>query len=589
MVAVLVAAMVWLPPAASGLERPGELTILHTSDYHAHAEPFDHASGTNIGGYARLQSYRDGLVARGRKVLLLSSGDTIQGTLPYRLFKKFPEIEVMNRLGFAAMALGNHEFDGGTEVLAEAFAGCAFPILAANLRLPAGSSLNRLVKPWTMLEADTTGGPVRIALIGLTDEMLIDAVPRGLLEGVTVHDAFTTLRHLLPEVRRAKPDLILVLAHLGWPREVGLADTFPEVAGILGGHTHLFTDPPIVRETPHGHQFLSEPGEYGRALTRYDLRLTPASSGVRVEVAAAALVYMDSRVPEAAGIKEKLAAYRAECDKTNAAVVGAATALLDGDRPQIRSRDTNLGNLVADSFATALGADIGLVNGGGIRGSILPGEITVGDCLDVLPFENYLVKLQMTGESLYRLYEQVEEGMRFFPGYGGFLHVSKGFAARFTRDGPRLSLHGRAIDPTGIYTVSTVDFLANGGNGLEALTRCVASEATRTLAADALVELVKNRKTIGAETETRTRVEIALSGEAGPAPTAAGSGHEAAAGHGMSWSDLLDPGALLADLAAWLGGRALAVGVIGGGSHSMIEAGAIPLPFDRLVPAAPVD
>lgn len=587
------------PGPAVGLDGPAAFTILHVSDFHGHLEPFDCASGSALGGVARLQCYKAALEAKGRRVLVLSSGDAIQGTLSYRLFRRFPEVELMNRLGVAAMALGNHEFDGGIDLLAAGFADCAFPLLSANLRVSAEHPLARLVRPWALLEVPTTGGTARLAVIGLTDEMLIDSAPAYLLRGVAVGDAFTVMRRLLPEVKRARPDLIVVLSHLGWPREVGLAEAFPEVAGVLGGHTHLFVDPPLVRETAYGHQFLSQPGEYGRALTRYDLRLIPVPAPVatavwapaRVEVQAAALVPIDATVPEDPGIHAWLAAFRAEFASATGEVIGRASDLLDGDRPRIRRRDTNLGNLIADAMLEAWPADVAFMNGGGIRGSIATGEISVGDCLAVLPFENRLVRLAMRGHDLYRLFAQVEEGVRFFPDYGGFLHVSKGFQVRLGGpDGPQLHLRGKPIDRQQVYTVTTVDFLAGGGNGLEALTRHLASETSNLLVADALIAAIRRRQTVGGPVEERTQVRFDPGRRSATAPGSdrplgkaqppAPEKAMAVVSVGWRWVDLLSPASWWRGLAAGLARRSVVAPTVVGG---------IEIPFPVLIPSPPWD
>ena len=103
------------------------LTILHTSDVHAHLLPYDCASGTSLGGYARIKAYKDALTKKNQINLIFSSGDVFQGTLFFRFFRGLPDIQFMNDTGYTAMALGNHEFDGGqrhaNRVFAHAIAG----------------------------------------------------------------------------------------------------------------------------------------------------------------------------------------------------------------------------------------------------------------------------------------------------------------------------------------------------------------------------------------------------------------------------------------------------------------------------------
>lgn len=491
---------------------PLDLTILHTSDYHGYYQPFDCASGTKMGGYAKVKAYKDNLEMQGRKVLLLSSGDVVQGTMAYRVFGRYPDIELMNVSGYAAMTLGNHEFDGKEPVLLDSFKAANFDILSANLKLPKNSRLKEMVKDFKIMDVSVGSQTLRMAFIGATDEMMIDTFPTGFLPGIVVEDAFKTLRRVLPHVKARGVQAIFLLSHLGWVREIGVADAFPEIFGILGGHTHLFVNPPLIRDIPNGHQFFSEPGQYGQAIDRYDLRFTLVNGAVHQEVVGAELVEMNNTLPEDPEIKAIVDEFNEEVSEKTKGVIGEALVHLEGDRPMIRVQETNLGNLIADSMLKVLPADFALTNGGGIRTSILKGPIIIGDCLKVLPFENYLVKLKMTGANVYDLFEQIENGILFFPGFGAFPHVSKGFRVEIGPDGSHLFLHGKPIERDKIYYVTTSDFLANGGNGLTEFQNCIGSEATGILLSEALIELVKEMKKVSAGVEGRITINRARKG-----------------------------------------------------------------------------
>ncbi|HOY67932.1 MAG TPA: bifunctional UDP-sugar hydrolase/5'-nucleotidase [Candidatus Ozemobacteraceae bacterium] len=503
--------------SAAPLRGPVDVTIIHTSDIHAHLMPFDCASGTAMGGYARMKAYRDTLVTKGRNVVLLSSGDVFQGTLFYRFYRGIPDATFMSQMGYAAMAIGNHEFDGGQDGMFEAFRDAKFPILSANLRFGASKSLSNLVKPSTIVTVPAGDRNLRIGIIGITDEELEKDVQKVFLKGIEVENAVPALRREVKHLRAQGCDAIFALTHIGWDRDLELADQFPEITGFMGGHTHMFSDPPLVRQVAGGHQFISQPGEFGSYVSRLDLRFEPAGDGIRCQVLAAGLVPLTSDMPEDPAIKATVDQLWKKVEEKTSEKLADTVTRLDGDRPLVRRQETNLGNLVADAFVRVMPAEIGLVNGGGIRSSIPAGPVRVADCLNVMPFDNYLARLKMTGATLQKLFEQVRSDFLTTPSYGGFMHVSRGFKVRYTPAGVELTYLGRPIEPETVYTVVTNDFLANGGNGLTPFTEALASEASAIICADAMMQHVKALQAIDARVEGRIELQIQPAGFRHPA------------------------------------------------------------------------
>ncbi len=498
------------PATAANLTAPVEITVLHTSDIHAHLMPFDCASGTAMGGYARMKAYRDRLEASGKKLVMLSSGDVFQGTLFFRFFRGIPDATFMSRMGYAAMAIGNHEFDAGQDALHEAFRDASFPILSANLRFTANKSLPGLVKQSTVVSIPVGGQTFKLGLIGITDEELENDVPKANLKGIVVEDAVTALRREVKKLQAQGCDTIFALTHAGWNRDLELAAQFPEITGFLGGHSHMFADPPLVEGSSAGHRFISQPGEFGSHVSRLDLRFEPDGQGVRCIVTAAGLVPLTSDMPEDPSIKSTVDQLWKQVEEKTSEKLAETVTRLDGDRPLVRSQETNLGNVVADSLLNAVPGQIGVINGGGIRTSIAVGAVRIADCLNVMPFDNYLTSLRMYGSTIQRLFEQVHKEMTTTAGYGGFLQVSRGFNVKYKPSGVELTYLGRPLEPGTIYTVVTNDFLANGGNGLPQFTECVSSETTAILCADALMQYVKKLKSIDARIEGRIERQVEL-------------------------------------------------------------------------------
>jgi len=483
-----------------------DFTILHTSDIHAHLQVFDGPTGNSVGGYARIKKYKDTLEERGKEVIMLSSGDVFQGTFFYRFFQGIPDMEFMNQTGYSAMTLGNHEFDNGQEALSEALSYAMFPVLAANIEYKKIPQLQKRIKPYTFLEVGKEGRKVKIAVIGLVPEELKKIVQPVFVKDFDVRDAISTLRRYLPEVRKAQPDMILVLSHLGWDKEVELFELFPEIDGILGGHTHLSINPPPVVEGPNGHRFISQAGEWGQHVTRYDITFYP-DSRQKVEVTAAGLVHMSSDMPEDSKMAAKIRKLWEQIQVKVNVPLGVAEVFLNGERQYVRNIETNLGNLVADCFAEIIPADMALINGGGIRSSIATGTITIGSCLNVLPFDDYLVKLRLHGSSIKKIFNQVAAEMNVAGGFGGFLQVSQGLQVDYSQGELKVLFNGREIEDNKVYTVTTNEFLASGGNGLTAFTEAIDTESTGKMTADALIQFVKTKETVHPKLENRIKVK----------------------------------------------------------------------------------
>ncbi|MDD3001836.1 MAG: bifunctional UDP-sugar hydrolase/5'-nucleotidase, partial [Candidatus Riflebacteria bacterium] len=473
---------------------PVRLTILHTSDIHAHLMEFENQNNEIVGGYARIKKYKDALEAEGQSVLMLSSGDISQGTFFYRFFEGVPDVEYMNQTGYAAMTLGNHEFDKGQEILVEAIKNAKFPILGANIKFKRIPSLQNLIKPYTIVNTGKDNS-IKVAIIGLVPENLTSVVQSVFVKDIDIKKAQNTVRALLPEIKAQKPDMILVLSHLGWEKELEVFEQFPEIDGILGGHTHLFIDPPAVTKGANGHRFMSQPGEFGQNVTRYDINIYKNSS-FKIEVERAGLIKMDYKVENDPKISVEVQKLWKQIEGKVSEPVAETKVFLDGSRSNVRRIETNLGDLLCDSMAELTNADGAIMNGGGIRESIKEGTITTGDVLNVLPFDNYMVKLTLKGESLKKLFKQVNELNNTPGGFGGFLQISSAMRVDYNKTEPLMSFNQKEIDDNKLYTITTNDFLAEAGNGLSALKEAVNTETTGILGSDMFLRYLKQVKTV---------------------------------------------------------------------------------------------
>lgn len=233
----------------SGFSQNGVLAILHTNDTHSQIEPFEYKEMGLVGGVLRRNEMITQTRAQYPQLLLLDAGDFSQGTPYFNFFKGYVEIELMNRMGYDATTLGNHEFDNGVKALAKRLKKAKFDIVCANYTFK-NRLLKREVKPFIILER----AGFKIGIFGLTTDLTGLTSPET-LELVTYHDAIESAKILVPMLRNdLKCDLIICLSHLGFDSEDPenpVCDTTlaKEVGGIdiiIGGHTHTFLSEPYM-------------------------------------------------------------------------------------------------------------------------------------------------------------------------------------------------------------------------------------------------------------------------------------------------------------------------------------------------------
>ncbi|MEG1556608.1 MAG: metallophosphoesterase, partial [Bacteroidales bacterium] len=187
-----------------------ELVILHTNDTHSQIEPYQDKKRGEIGGYLRRYELIKQLKAENSNILILDAGDFSQGTPYFNLFKGFPEIEMMSKMGYRAVVLGNHEFDNGTKALAKRLKKASFDVVCANYTFK-DKALQKIVKPYIILEINH----LKIGIFGLTVNLEGLAFPE-VMKQVEYHDAIEIAKKIVPYLKNElKCDIIICLSHLG--------------------------------------------------------------------------------------------------------------------------------------------------------------------------------------------------------------------------------------------------------------------------------------------------------------------------------------------------------------------------------------
>lgn len=464
-----------------------EIIILHNNDVHSRLESHvPEGAEVEQGGRVRLATLVDEIreMYGADKVLLLDAGDAIHGMNIDNLFGGLPSIEVMNAMGYNAFTPGNHEFNYGQEVLAQRIADARFPTLAANVTRADGS----LFAGYSALIQEFDG--VKVGIIGLVaEETPIVTHPKN-VEGLVFHDPIATAKRVVKTVA-PRVDLLIVLSHLGYNMDVELAKAVPELDVIVGGHSHTELD---TAQEVNG-VLIVQAHEYANNL-----------GFLRLEVEDGNIVHYDSflipvtaDLPKHPEVQAIVDYWNEQVQQRLNQVIGRSNASWDGERASVRTKETNLGNLVADIIREAVDSDIAVTNGGGIRASIHPGEIRVADIYNTLPFDNTLVVVEMLGMDII---EALEHSVRLLPEQnGGFLQVS---GITFEVDptavpGGRVinvQVGGEKLAMSRYYTVATNDFLAAGGDGYDAFQNAKLVAETGIVLKDVMVDYFLDNPTV---------------------------------------------------------------------------------------------
>jgi 5'-nucleotidase len=553
--------------AQAAIEAPTSrypVQILSLNDFHGNLEPpsgsngrlvVDHrlsADGTkaedvtvDAGGVAALAANLRQARAGQARTVTVAAGDLVGASpLISAAFHDEPTIEAMNALGLGATAVGNHEFDEGYRELlrldaggcladgptgrdnqnscpdpSAPFAGASFPYLAANVRYAGGPAAGRTILPpyWVR----SFGGGVRIGFIGLTLKETPTIVTQSGVAGLTFTDEVATANALVPRLRRAGVDAIVVLVHQGgtptrqqWTPPGGGSYTVtptydqtcqkggslapdspilpiargldPSIDVVISGHTHQ----PYVCEVPDplGHpRLVTSASSFGRLFTDIRLRYDTKSGDVLRAGATAANTIVRRDVTPDATLQALVDRYGRLVAPIAAAPIGAISTATVSREP-FPSGESPLGDLIADaqladpSVVGGHGTPVlALMNPGGIRADLragADGTVTYGAAFEVQPFNNYLVSMTLTGADLYDLLEQQwSGGNEVAP---KVLAVSKGVSYTWDRARPvgsrvvpgsvKVGTTVVADDAGQTFRVVTNSFLADGGDNFTAFT-----------------------------------------------------------------------------------------------------------------------
>ena len=490
-------------PAATAEPQDVHLRIIAINDFHGHIA----TSSTAFGGVGRADYLAANIAAVRAEYehsVFVSAGDLIGGSpLVSALFHDEPTIEAMNLMGLDINAVGNHEFDDGSEELVrmqqggahptdgdldgDPFGGADFQFLAANVT--DDTTGNTIFPPYAVRKYQGIG----VAFIGLTLEGTANIVARSSVEGLKFADEAETVNSLIPELRNKGIEAVVVLLHEGGFSDGGRDDCGSGLDGGIAEITVQLDDAVDLVIAGHTNdEFVCEIGgkwvtmadSAGRLFTVIDVTLDAATKDLTVQDIRNLPNSQDGVTPdrELTALIEKyelLSAPRAN------AVIGRTTS--DILRQANEAGESALGDVIADAHLEATreaGAVVAFMNQGGIRNDILfassgpesDAELTYAEAFSVHPFGNSLVTMTLTGQQIDALLEQ-----QFRPGEvttRGILQVSEGFSYAWDGSQPvgsrvdisSIAINGIAVEPDAPYRITANSYLADGGSGFGVFT-----------------------------------------------------------------------------------------------------------------------
>ncbi|WP_323785204.1 bifunctional metallophosphatase/5'-nucleotidase [Thalassovita sp.] len=453
------------------------LTILHTNDFHARFEPIskydsgcsseDNTEGKCFGGSARLMTAIDAARSRSNNSILVDGGDQFQGTLFYTYYKGKLAAEMMNKMRYDAMTVGNHEFDDGPEVLRGFMDAVDFPVLMSNADVSGEDMLAGKLAKSTVIER----GGEKLGLIGLTPHDTPELSSPG--PNIVFTDPVDAVQGEVDKLTGMGVNKIIVLSHSGYNVDKNVAAGTTGVDVIVGGHSNTYLSNTSDRaEGPYptmvGDTAIVSAYAYGKFLG--ELNVTFDDTGKVLEAKGEPII-MDAGVAEEEATKARIAEAAIPLDEIRNKVVAEAAGEIIGAKTECRAMECPMGNLVADAMldrVKAQGIQIAIQNGGGLRASIDAGPVTMGEVLTVLPFQNTLSTFHVTGATILAALEngvsQIEDGAGRFPQVAGM-----SFAFDKSQPvGSRISdvmIGGEPLDMEKVYGAVSNNFVRNGGDG----------------------------------------------------------------------------------------------------------------------------
>jgi 5'-nucleotidase len=484
------------------------ITLLQVNDVYQFA-PVDRGAA---GGLGRLATLRKQIIKESPNTLFLMSGDTISPSVESNTYKGAQMIDAWNAIGLDFAVFGNHEFDFGPDELLKRIKESHFTWLGANVVDTKSGKTFANTPPFVLREYQG----VKLGIFGLVLPETKSTSRPG--PDIDFLPACETAKKTVTEMRSAGASVIVALTHLSMSEDKALARCIEGIDVIIGGHEHtllqsLSDRTPIFKMT-------SDAREMGRIelfinatngkLQSMDWEILPVNNKVELDAQfVATMSKYDSLM------------------KTLDVLVGRTDVPLNAKSEAGRTEETNMGNFIADAFRLETGADVAIMNGGSIRAdNVMPvGELTRRDVLSILPFNNPIVKIEVTGAVLRAALEHgVSQSGGESTQPGRFPQVS---GMRFAFDGKRpagsrvteVTVGVSPLDDKKNYTVALSSFVAGGGDGYDMFknARMIIKPEAKLIDSEILSKAISTRDSISPKVDGRIRrIDKTTAGEQAP-------------------------------------------------------------------------
>jgi S-sulfosulfanyl-L-cysteine sulfohydrolase len=462
-----------------------QITLVQLNDLHGymecHQEWFWGPTGfeyRKVGGLARIKTLVEGMRLHGESVLLFDNGDTLHGTAPLVRSEGKIILPVLNQMGFSAMT-AHWEFAYGPDVLLERTRELDYPLLAMNVYRKEDGS--RPFLPYIVKDIDGT----RVAILGIACNIVDKTMPPSYSKGLRFTDGRAELPGIVDEVRaKERPDLVVLLSHLGFPQDCRLLAEVEDVDVCLSSHTHnrLFTPVKV------GKTVVIQSGCHGSFLTRLVLTISAGA----IEVVEHKLVTVEQSVtpdPETeAMVFDLLEPSREELDE----VVGT----ISPDLNRATMLESTADNFLLQSMLAATDTEIAFSNGWRYGAPIPAGLVTRNDLYNLIPMDPEISLVELKGDEVVAMIEENLErtySRNPMDQMGGYTKRCLGMKTYFKVENPAghrvqdMFIQGERIDRKKVYTASFVTmqgvpdrYGANrSGSGIQAVEAMAAHLANR--------------------------------------------------------------------------------------------------------------
>ena len=491
-----VTAAVAMTAAVALADTPSRLVIMHTNDTHSQIDP----DSKGLGGVARRKVLVDSIRAAAPATLLVDAGDAVQGTLFFNIFRGEVEDSLMNLLGYDVQILGNHEFDNGITELAERWKHLRADRITTNYDLRAVPELDSLFIPYVI----KTFGDKRVGLIGINldpEGMIAPANCRGIVFLDPTEAANATAWHLRHNERC---DYVIAVTHIGYAgkqraNDIELARNSKNIDVIIGGHSHTSIDPskpdaPVhrVANAEGDTVLIAQNGKGGVTLGEIEIDFSTGAITSRLIPVNSRL---DSRTDDS--VETILHPYRNAVDSLTSIVIGRSPEELQHGSP---AQVNLISDIVADEGSDLVGrrVDLAFMNRGGIRCAMPKGKLTRGFVMQMLPFDNRIVVMEISGSDLIDAFDSMAAR-----GGDGISSSARAVIDTATGKCASITIDGEPIDPTATYTLATIDYLANGGDYMTPLTRGRIIATAPHVAYDSTIDWFKSHKKLRIDNTVR--------------------------------------------------------------------------------------